>query len=97
MRSLWFKQCFVADILAGRKTDTMRPLSARLPAAGDLVRLCVGPRPPFAEAKIKSVEIIELVSLSAERRGALSRCYRDPPSRLARLVFRVSSSTPSTT
>jgi hypothetical protein len=65
MRSLWFKQRYVAPILAGEKRDTVR-LRTRL-AAGDVIGLSVGPRTPFATAEILSVERVTLADLMPER------------------------------
>lgn len=61
--SLWFKGRFVRPILDGEKTFTVRRASSRLPKAGTVVRTSVGPRKPFAELRILSVEPVEITDL----------------------------------
>jgi hypothetical protein len=66
MKTLWFKQIYVVDILARQKTDTYRKPSTRLPRAGDRIALTVGPRPPFAVATVESVTPVEPHSEKAD-------------------------------
>jgi len=71
VKTLWFKGEFVNPILRGEKWDTVRPRSNRLPRVGDEVAFSVGPRPPFAFARVTAVE----PSLDADRNGlVLSMC-----------------------
>jgi uncharacterized protein YqfB (UPF0267 family) len=91
LKSLWFKQAFVADILSGAKRDTIRVPSERLPKIGEMCRLQVGPRPAFAYARIIAIEIITLALLPQWRRDQVIACYPNPPQKLARLEFRVVS------
>lgn len=90
-KTLWFKQRFVEDILAGKKRDTMRPVSKRRFMVGDVCSLSVGPRAPFASARITKVEVIKLASLPAWRREQVLACYKAPPAEMMRLCFRVLS------
>lgn len=73
MRSIWFKQRFVAPIVAGEKTDTYRPPldragNCRLPAVGEVVGLSVGAATPFAEAQITAVERVSVADMDPARR-----------------------------
>lgn len=67
MRSLWFKQRYVASILDGSKTDTIRAARPGLPRPGEIVTLNVGPRPAFAHAQILSIEPVAEDELGADR------------------------------
>ena len=92
MRGLWFKEKFVAAILSGEKTDTIRT-SCSL-SLGEVVRLSVGPRPHFALAKILSVEKLVLAELPESRRHSVIECYPDGvPAPLWRIEFRVEKET----
>jgi len=73
MRNLWFRGCFRAAILRGEKTDTIR-LTCRL-REGERVALSVGPRPPFARARITRTSSVALAALSPERRAQVLACY----------------------
>jgi hypothetical protein len=89
VKTLWFKQVFVADILRGVKTDTIRRESNRLPAIGDTIGLSVGARAPFAVARIVRRRRVRLDRLSDKRRAQLGLCYADPAERMIRLTFEV--------
>lgn len=97
MKTLWFKAEFVAAILSGNKTDTMRVPSSRLPSVGDRVALSVGPRPPFAVATITGVSRIALSRLSAVRRAQVLACYSPPPAHLVRIEFALDRDTAGST
>jgi len=71
MKTLWFRQVYVPQIIAGTKTHTARRPSSRLPRAGEIVALSVGPRPPFARARVTSVETREWDELSPAKRSEL--------------------------
>lgn len=71
MKTLWFRAVFVDDIVAGRKTDTYREASSRLPVEGERVALSVGPRRPFAIVIVESVERVRWRSMPAAKRSAL--------------------------
>lgn len=75
-RSLWFTQVLAADILAGRKRDTIRPLRPGLPEVGDEVRASVGPRPSFAILVVKARELLGWSDLDAERQAGMRSHYR---------------------
>jgi len=77
--TLWFKQKYVAPILSGEKSDTIRKASSRLPAADNVVSFAVGPRPAFARARVLSVEPIDLDDIEPERRAELLRYYGVEP------------------
>jgi hypothetical protein len=62
MKTLWFKQIYVQDILSGTKVDTIRKRSSRLPNVGDIVAFTVGPRPPFCNVRIISISPAEDLS-----------------------------------
>jgi hypothetical protein len=89
MKTIWFKGCFVADILAGVKRDTLRTPSTRLPAHGDVVAFSVGPRAPFAQARITRVRTIEVSTIPLARRQQLGLCYAGVPPRLVKLTFQL--------
>lgn len=56
MKRLTFRGGWVAPILAGSKTTTIRRPTRRLPAAGDTFALiCRYHEPPFALATVRSV------------------------------------------
>ena len=87
MKTLWFKQEFVAPILAGMKRDTIRFQSSRLPSIGDVVAFSVGPRPAFARATISHIEDVLPQALTQERAQQLARCAIDETKPLVRLTF----------
>lgn len=72
---LWFKHIYVADILSGIKTDTIRRASPRLPKAGDQVMFSVGPRPPFARALIVSITAVD--GMTRDRQAQVNACLGD--------------------
>lgn len=85
MRSLWFKNCFVAPILSGEKSNTIRRPSSRLPAVGETVALTVGPRPPFAYASIVAVEPVD--EMPDNRTAQIRDCLGESAGPLVRLSF----------
>lgn len=87
---LWFKQIYVAPILSGEKTDTIRNAGKCKLQAGDVVTFSVGPRPAFATAKILTRENIALNELTPERREQVATLY-DADGDFCRLTFRLVS------
>jgi hypothetical protein len=85
MKTLWFKSCYVADILAGKKRDTIRRASGRLPMLGETVAFSVGPRTPFARARIAAVE--QIADLPDWRKNQVVDAYGEVPADAVRLVF----------
>lgn len=73
--SLWFKGIYMAPILAGEKTRTLRRPSSRLPQTGAVVRAQVGPRPPFALLEITSVRQLYRSTLDADYQAELEAIY----------------------
>ena len=86
--ALWFKQIYVPAILAGDKTDTIRRPDCRPLRVGQAVVLCVGPRPPFAEAVITAFEQIPAASLPPDRLAAV-RSYYGESLTYTRIQFRL--------
>jgi hypothetical protein len=84
---MWFKAIYVAAILAREKLDTIRRASPRIPPVGAVVGLSVGPRAPFARARILAVEPIELDGLSEERRAQVLGCYAAEAGPFVRVRF----------
>lgn len=70
---MWFRAEFVAAILAGAKTDTIRRATSRVPKVGAIVGASVGPRKPFARLLILAVEPV-IEEPSNERVAQLGRC-----------------------
>jgi len=92
MKSVWFTAALAADVLAGRKMETVRPNRSGLPNPGEVVRAQCGPRPPFALLTVDSHEIISIASMDADRQSSLQRLYphKDLTSvDLVRLRFRL--------
>ena len=90
MKTLWFKAEFVAAIMAGSKRDTIRRSGTRLPRVGDTVAFSVGPRRPFATAKIIAVEDCARESLAPSRAAQVAGCYGDSIGEpMTRVVFEV--------
>jgi hypothetical protein len=87
MKSLWFKQCYVEDILAGRKTDTIRKSSSHVPKPGQIVAFSIGARKPFATAEILSVESV--AQISEHRLDDLREIYGTIPDNLLCITFRL--------
>lgn len=85
MRALWFKQRYVAPILAGEKTDTIRQRTAL--RVGDRVPLTVGPRPPFAHAEILAVE--HLADVAPARRAEAEALVGPLGDEAVRIVFAI--------
>jgi len=75
MRHLWFKARFVEAILAGEKRDTIRARSSRLPTEGSIVALSVGPRRPFAFARIIAIE--SAAEVMPDRMASATACLGD--------------------
>lgn len=65
MKSLWFKQIYVKDILDGKKTYTIRKPDCKPFAIGERISLQVGPRKPFAE-----VIVTGFLSIRSEQLGS---------------------------
>lgn len=82
MQTLWFKSRFVASILDGSKRDTIR---ARIRLREDeVVGFSVGPRKPFATAKITKIEKIDPAQLPPQRKSQVEECVE-----LAREMWRI--------
>lgn len=92
MRSIWFKQCYVAPILNGEKTDTIRDgdKTGRF-RKGDIVAASVGPRPRFAVLEITDVELVDIDSIPVERGLALLELYPNTNGLLTSIGFSVLS------
>src|SRR5688500_18778746 len=97
MRQLWFKQMFVAPIVAGEKTDTVRKPRDRagrdvLPKVGETVGLSVGAARPFAEAVVVGREDVRAADLDPQRRALVASMCGGAGELLTRVVFRVTRS-----
>jgi hypothetical protein len=57
--TLWFKQRYVEPIIRGEKTDTLRKPTAKWLPEGTPVYFSVGPRKPFALARVTACEVGE--------------------------------------
>lgn len=79
----------MTDILSGAKSDTIRKASKRLPGIGEVVTLCVGPRPAFAHALIVKIEPIDPRKLPKWRRDQVLGCYAGMSGTFCRLSFRL--------
>jgi len=87
MRSIWFKQCYVADILSGAKRDTIRAPKRAPPEVGSIVALSVGPVRPFATARVIDVSPIKASALEPARRAELRALYGKAKVPLIRIQF----------
>ncbi len=87
MKTLWFKQCYIAPILAREKKDTIRRESNRLPKVGEVVALTVGPRPAFGQARIMRRERIDPTLLPEARRKEVLGIYQDRVGMMVRIWF----------
>lgn len=88
MRHVWFKACYVATILAGEKTSTIRAKHPHL-EAGQEFAMSVGPKRPFAKAIVESVEQLTLDDLSEKEREGVATIYEGMPQTFWRLTFRL--------
>lgn len=90
MRSIWFKACYVEAILSGAKRETVRRERwARSFNVGDVVSFTIGPRPPFAFARITAVGPVILASLPAQKRSALHELYGNQDQTLWQIHFQL--------
>lgn len=89
MKNLWFKQCYVEPILENKKNDTIRKNSLKLPVEGEEISFSVGPRRPFAFAKITRREYIDITACEQNRRDQLSSIYPGFSGVLVRLEFKL--------
>jgi len=87
MKSLWFKARYVDDIRDGEKRSTMRKRSSRHPGVGEIVALSVGPRVPFAYARLTAVQQLAWVDLDEAKRSELVSLGYCPGVDLTRLEF----------
>ena len=87
MKTLWFKSEFVDAIVRGVKTDTIRRSSTRLPRIGEIVRLTVGPRSPFAHVRVLTVTSVNADLLPAEKRHQIFACYARDSGPFVRITF----------
>ena len=92
MKSLWFKQIYVESIINGSKKDTIRNLSARLPKIGEIINFSVGPRKPFASAKIVKIEDVNLNQIVSSRKDQVTACYSDINKKFVKVSFQLISS-----
>jgi hypothetical protein len=74
MYSLWFKQCYVSDILSGVKTSTYRLKRPRF-VTNDVVTASVGPRLPFIHLRINRIDELTFHELAQETQNAISAMY----------------------
>lgn len=74
MRSLWFKQCYVADILNGTKSDTCRIKRPRF-AENEIISASVGPIRPFANLRVESITELSVNELPNDKHAELSALY----------------------
>lgn len=88
MQTMWFKSCYVQQILSGTKTDTIRKTSDYLPKKGDVVGFSVGPRLVFCKARIDNVINIKVSELPRERAAELKALYGEVDN-LTQLQFSV--------
>lgn len=86
--NLWFKQKYVEPIITGEKTDTLRKPTSKWMPEGTLISLSVGPRTPFALARITACEVVKTRDLSEERRESLRKLIGDSPV-CQRLAFEI--------
>jgi len=77
-KSLWFKQVYVEDILAGVKSDTYRK-PTEVAHVGQPLVFSVGPRPPFARGIVTEVRDERPEELAPERLATLIRFYGVQP------------------
>lgn len=103
MKSLSFKARYIEDIVAGKKTTTMRRVGAPSnPAVGELVQFRNGRyRPPFAVARITRSSVLDLRDITDrqakrdgyatadELRATLRQTYEPTLRRVAVIGFRV--------
>ena len=76
MKTLWFKQQYVAPILSGQKVDTIRRAkSLNLFSIGECISASVGPRTPFAILRILGLNAIDIILLAPERQHPLHQLY----------------------
>lgn len=74
MKSLWFKQCYIADILNGTKSNTYRIKRPRF-VEGETISASVGPIRPFVILRIDEITEITVNELSADKYAELSTLY----------------------
>ena len=74
-RNVWFKQRYVEPILRREKTDTYRR-STNL-RRGDAVSLSVGPRTPFARARVEAVSYHQPNEIPEPRRSEVLAIFPD--------------------
>ena len=74
MKSLWFKQCYVADILNGTKSNTYRIKRPRF-VEGETISASVGPIRPFVILRVDELAELPVNDLSPEKRSELSALY----------------------
>lgn len=79
IRALWFRSVYADAIIAGSKTATVRRDDAHVPAVDEVIALSVGPRPPFARARVVAVQRLrwdqcaQLAPVTGHRNGAAMR------------------------
>jgi uncharacterized protein YqfB (UPF0267 family) len=91
MRTIWFTQRYVAPILAGTKTSTIRGQSRRPPRLCERISVSVGSRPAFVYAQVVDIRPMTLQRLDDEtarrrlrqRRGAARLARAHLPGRTA--------------
>lgn len=74
MKSLWFKQCYVADILNGTKSNTYRIKRPRF-LEGETISASVGPIRPFVILRVDELAEIAVNELSADKYAELAALY----------------------
>lgn len=74
MKSLWFKQRYVADILSGDKSSTYRIKRPRF-VEGETISASVGPIRPFVILHVDSIDELTVEQLSADKHAELASLY----------------------
>ena len=72
---LWFKLWMAAEIIAGKRTFTIRKTRPRALYEGEIAIACAGPTHPFAVIRIMRIRQITVRDISMSRRAALEEIY----------------------
>lgn len=72
---MYFKACYVEPILSGRKRVTYRLPGKRHPKVGSVIPLSVGPRPPFAWARVISSRLVTADEIEPDHLAELISIY----------------------
>lgn len=77
---MWFKARYVGPIVRGEKRDTIRRLGKRPPVTGAIVPFSVGPRKPFAMARITDWVEISASDLPNGKAASVQSLIGEAPS-----------------